>query len=155
MHRARIAVASALTTVLVVGMAAPALAAIRFKAVYYNSGSSSLTNYYLNKEYVVIKNTGTTTRRLGGWKLVDKRYASNGGTGTDQVYTFPRFSLAAGAVVRIHTGKGTRTTHDLYWGLSHYVWGNSADTAFLYNASGRQVDSCSWTSSTDPSPANC
>jgi hypothetical protein len=155
MRKARFTVAGALTAVILVATAAPALAAIRFTAVYYDPGTSTLTNYNLNKEYVVIKNTGSTTRHLRGWKLIDKRKASNGGTGTDQVFTFPRFRLAPGAVVRVHTGKGARTRHDLYWGKSHFVWGNSADTAFLYKASGALADTCSWMSSTDPSPANC
>lgn len=152
MHRIRVALSAALAALFVVSAAAPALAAIRFRAIYYDPGSTALTNYNINKEYVVIKNTGTRAKYLTGWRLIDVRTAANGG---NQVYKFPTFKLAAGAVVRVHSGKGTRTAHDLYWGLSHFVWGNSSDTAYLRNSSGTLIDTCGYSSATDPSPASC
>lgn len=34
-------------------------------------------------------------------------------------------------MVRLHTGKGTNTTHHRYWGRSWYVWNNTGDKAVL------------------------
>src|SRR3954451_3918276 len=133
MRRTRVGVAAGLAALFVIAAAAPALAAIRFRAIYYNPGSTALTNYNINKEYVVIKNTGTRAKYLTGWRLIDVRTAANGG---NQVYKFPTFKLAPGAVVRVHSGKGARGPHDLYWGMSHFVWGNSSDTAYLRNRAG-------------------
>jgi len=122
---------------------------VHFTRVNFDSGSSLLSNYYLNKEYVVIKNSSTRSRSLYQWRLVDKRTAT-----TSVVYHFPSFTLKPGAIVRVHTGKGTRTSTDLYWGLSHYVWDNKGDTTYLYRSSGTLDDTCSWTSTTT-SPAYC
>lgn len=143
-------------SMLIVATAAPAPAAagrVRFTSIHYNSGSSLTTNYYINKEFVTIKNGRSTTVQMRGWKLVDERTAANGG---NLVFRFPRFRLRPGAVVRVHTGKGTRTRHDLYWGLSNYTWDDTgSDTAYLHNSAGTLVDSCTYDSTTDPSPAAC
>ena len=34
-----------------------------------------------------------------------------------------------------------------YWGMAWYVWNNSGDTAYVRNASGTLIDSCTWGSS--------
>jgi hypothetical protein len=66
------------------------------------------------------------------------------------VYPFPAFNLPAGSTVKIHTGSGSDTGHDLYWRSSGYIWNNSGDTATLRNAGGSVVDRCSYGSSADP-----
>jgi Lamin Tail Domain len=55
---------------------------------------------------VTITNTGTTTRTLTGWTVRDL---------ANHVYTIPSFKLGAGKSVRLHTGKGTNSSTDLYW----------------------------------------
>jgi hypothetical protein len=141
---------------LLVGVASPAPAAggrVHFTTIHYRSGSTLTTNYYLNKEYVTIANGKSRTVRMRGWKLIDERTAANGG---NKVFHFPRFRLRPGEVVRVHTGKGTRTRHDLYWGLSGYTWDdNGSDTAYLRNRAGTLVDTCTYDSATDPNPAAC
>ena len=88
-------------------------------------------------EYVVIENIGISDVDMTGWQLRDA---------ADHTYTFPNgFVLKAGAEVRVHTGSGTDTETDLYWGRRQAVWNNNGDTAYLYDAEGNLVDKCSWT----------
>lgn len=109
---------------------------IQFRLIYYNSpGPDDGSNASLNAEYVTLKNVGTTGRYLTGWTVRDAQ---------DHVYKFGTFRLKAGAKVRIHTGKGTNTSTDRYWGRSWYVWNNTGDKATLRNAYGTWRDSCSW-----------
>lgn len=147
-------VAAALTLVVGTAVAAPAAGGrVHFSSIHYRSGSSLTTNYYLNKEYVTITNGKSVTVRMRGWRLIDERTAANGG---NKVYRFPRFRLRPGAVVRVHTGKGSNTRHDLYWGLSGYTWDDTgSDTAYLRNRAGTLVDSCTYDSATEPNPAPC
>lgn len=86
----------------------------------------------LNDEYVVLVNAGETAVELTGWRLSDEK---------DHVYLFPSgFTLAPGATVTVHTGRGTDNQTDLYWGSDAPVWNNDGDTAFLEDASGGLVD---------------
>jgi hypothetical protein len=109
---------------------------LHFTKIYYNSpGSDTGSNTSLNAEYVTIKNTSTTTRALTGYTVRDK---------SNHVYKFGTFSLGAGKSVRIHTGKGTNTPTDRYWGRAAYVWNNTGDTAYLRNPAGTLRHTCSW-----------
>jgi hypothetical protein len=65
-------------------------------------------------------------------------------TGSSTGYTFGSYTLGGGKYVKIHTGKGSNTTTHQYQGRSWYVWNNDKDTAYLYNASGTRLDSCSY-----------
>jgi hypothetical protein len=90
----------------------------------------------LPAEYVRIKNTRTYALNLKNFTVRDK---------AGHIYTFyTDFRLAAGAGVRIHTGKGTNTSTDRYWGRSWYVWNNTGDTAYVRSNYGTLLDSCSW-----------
>jgi hypothetical protein len=112
---------------------------IQFRLIYYNSpGPDDGSNASLNAEYVTLKNVGTTARYLTGWTVEDL---------AGHVYKFGSFRLGAGNKVRIHTGRGTNTSTDRYWGRSWYVWNNDGDKAKLHNAAGVWKDSCSWGSS--------
>ena len=118
---------------------ASAASAIQIHFVSYNSpGSDTGSNTSLNAEYVTIKNVSSRTHTITGWSLRDK---------TGYTYKFPTFTIKAGAKVKIHTGKGTASSTDRYYTYTWYVWNNSGDTAYLKNASGTTVDTCSWTSS--------
>ncbi|MGH3502604.1 MAG: hypothetical protein ACRDQA_17195 [Nocardioidaceae bacterium] len=48
--------------------------------------------------------------------------------------------------MRIHTGPGHNTRHNLYWGLHNYVWNNTGDKAYLNNKHAHRVDTCKWSS---------
>ncbi|MFE9654136.1 lamin tail domain-containing protein [Micromonospora sp. NPDC006431] len=121
-------------------VAAPAQAAtpaVMITKVYYNSpGSDNGSNTSLNAEYVRLTNKRSSTINLKNWTLRDK---------SNHVYKFSSdFYLKAGYSVVIHTGKGTNTSSNRYWGLSGYVWNNTGDAAYLRNSAGTAIDSCSW-----------
>nr|WP_305794484.1 lamin tail domain-containing protein [Halomarina rubra] len=97
--------------------------------VNYDAAGNDGSN--LNDEYVVLDNTGTASADLTGWTLSDA---------ADHVYTFPTFTLDAGATVTVHTGSGSDTATDLYWGNGSPLWNNGGDTATLSDASGAVVD---------------
>lgn len=135
--RRLISVACCAAALTLAAVPAEAASAIQFRKIQYNSpGSDSGSNTSLNAEYVTIKNTGTTTRTMTSWTLRD---ASN------HVYTFGTFKLGAGKSVAVHTGKGTNSSTNLYWGLAGYVWNNGSDQAILRSSIGTGIDTCTWT----------
>jgi hypothetical protein len=118
--------------------AAPVLAApcVQINRIYYNSpGSDTGTNTSLNGEWISLHNGCSTRRSLKGWTIKDA---------AGHKYTFGSYRLGGGKGVKVHTGKGTNTATDRYWGLSWYVWNNDKDTAYLRNSSGTLVDKCSY-----------
>lgn len=110
---------------------------IQFRLIQYNTPGPDLpvTNAKLNQEFVTLKNTGRTSRDLTGWTVKDA---------VGHTYKFGHFTLRPGWKVVIHTGSGTNTSTNRYWGRGYYVWNNTGDTAKLHNATGRWKDSCSW-----------
>lgn len=123
---------------LLVAPSASAATTVKIDFVYFDSpGSDTGSNTSLNAEYVRIKNVSSTSRTLTGWTLRDK---------TGYTYRFPTFTLKAGATVKVHTGKGTASSYNRYYNFTWYVWNNGGDTAYLKNASGTTVDTCTWTS---------
>lgn len=149
----RSSIAVLVSAMMLVGWAGAASAGILIKKINYDgAGPEDGSNKSLNAEYLVIKNKGSRAKKMGGWKIVDKRPNSPGG---DRVYRFPKFKLGAGKTVKVHTGRGSNNKRHLYWGLTTYVWGNDNDTAYLYNRSGKEIDQCSYDSKTKPSPASC
>ncbi len=124
-------------------VAAPAQAAtpaIQVTKVYYNSpGTDNRSNTSLNAEYVRLTNKRSYTINLKNWTLRDK---------AGYLYRFTTdLKVAPGANVYVHTGRGTNTGTHRYWGRSAYVWNNTGDTAYLRNAAGATIDTCSWGSS--------
>lgn len=116
--------------------AADAASPVRIMKVQYNSpGSDTGSNASLNAEYVIIKNTSTTTRSLTGWTLRDK---------ANHVFTFGTFALGAGKSVVVRTGKGSPSAANQYFQSKAYVWNNTGDTAYLRNAAGSQMSACTW-----------
>jgi len=101
--------------------------------VHYDAEGNDNEN--LNDEYVVIRNEGNVDVDLIGWKLKDE---------ANHVFTFPSFTLKPGATVTVHTGSGTNTQTDLYWGKDRAVWNNDHDTAYLYDSSMNLIDQESW-----------
>lgn len=121
--------------IMVMAMAFPASATIEIHRIVYDpSGSDTGANSHLNKEKVVLKNTGAKARKIGGWKIRDR---------ANHRYTIPSgFRLRAGRTVRIHTGSGSDDRNDLYWGNGWYIWNNTGDRATLKNARGVVKDRC-------------
>jgi hypothetical protein len=112
--------------------------AIRIKKIYYDSpGLDTGSNSSLIAEWIRLKNTGTRARYLTGWRIRDA---------SGHVYKFGTFRLRAGYTVTVHTGHGTNTATNRYWGSSAYIWNNDKDTATLKNASGIVKDRCSYNS---------
>lgn len=80
-------------------------------------------------EAVYIVNQGLFVR-MAGWTL------SNG---RDAPYVFPEFGLGGnGAAVNIHTGGGSDSTADLYWGRPATAW-REGDTATLSDQAGKII----------------
>jgi P pilus assembly chaperone PapD len=141
MIRRIVAAASTVATAVVVSLAlatpADAAGGIRITGVQYDSpGKDTGSNTSLNDEWVRLKNTSGHSITLTGWRLHDR--------GVDHKYTFPSYKLAPGDTMRIHTGRGSNTKHNLYWGLRWYVWNNTGDKAYLNNSHATRIDTCSW-----------
>jgi micrococcal nuclease len=97
--------------------------------VHYDAEGND--NDKLNDEYVVFENAATSTLVLGGWTVGDD--AGHG-------YRFPDgFTLGPGERVTLHTGSGTDTPTDLYWGQSGAVWNNGGDTVTVSDGNGTVV----------------
>ena len=92
-------------------------------------------NYNLNDEYIVIENRGSGAISLTAWTLKDE---------VGHSFTFPSFTLEAGATVTVHTGSGSNTQTNLYWGSGAAVWNNDHDTAYLYDSEMNLKDTKSW-----------
>ncbi len=92
-------------------------------------------------EYITIDNLGSGAETLTGWKIHD--LANN-------TFTFPGvlpdspFILSAGASVIVHTGSGTNSATDLYWGRGLPVWNESSDFATLKNSAGVLIDEAAY-----------
>jgi endonuclease YncB( thermonuclease family) len=84
-----------------------------------------------NDEYIVFDNTGDSTLDLTGWTVKDE---------ADHTYTFPSgFTLGPGDRVMLHTGSGSDTSTDLYWGSDAAIWNNGGDTIYVKDDSGNTV----------------
>lgn len=98
------------------------------------------TTVKLNREKIVVKNTGKTKVSLAGYTIKDKQ---------NHTFVFPKgFALKAGKSVTVHTGKGTNGTTHLYWKQGNYVWNNTGDTATLRNAKETKLDTCTYKKNT-------
>lgn len=88
-------------------------------------------NENLNDEYVVFENRGEASLDLSGWTVSDA---------AGHTYTFPDgATLAAGATVTLHTGSGSDSSTDRYWGRTSAVWNNGGDTVTVRYANGSVV----------------
>lgn len=121
--------------------AAPAQAAtgsVHVYKIYYNSpGTDTRSGASLDAEYIQIKNTTTRSVSLRGWTVTDA---------SAHKYAFSTYTLGAGKTVTVHTGKGTNTTANRYWGSGNYIWNNDKDTATLRTSTGARASTCSYNS---------
>jgi peptidoglycan/xylan/chitin deacetylase (PgdA/CDA1 family) len=135
-----------LIATLVLGIAAlgappPAVAGpcVRFTSSIFNAPGDDNVMPGLNGEWVQLTNGCSTTASLAGYSVRDY--------GAAHVYRFrSTFRLAPGASVRLHSGTGTNTAANLYWGRTRgEVWNNTPpEWAYLVNSSGTIVSSWSW-----------
>ncbi|MFB6235788.1 MAG: lamin tail domain-containing protein [Halopenitus sp.] len=103
--------------------------ALAVAEIHENTAGTESEN--LDDEYVVFENTGDAALDLGGWTVADE---------TGKTYTFLEgFTLDAGATVTLHTGSGTDTDSDLYWGRDSPVWNNDGDTVIVTTDTGEEV----------------
>jgi hypothetical protein len=137
-RRRRVMVALVAAVVSVTAVPASAKGGIQITQITYDpSGPDTGTNRHLNREVLVIRNNGSKVKSLSGWTLRD--------AGSQHVYRIPSgFRLRPGKVVRIHSGRGSNDSNDLYWRRSWYVWNNTGDRAVLKNAQGSAVDTCKY-----------
>jgi competence protein ComEC len=85
----------------------------------------------LNDEYIVLGNDGDSTIDLSGYTISDE---------VGQTYTVPDgVTLAPGETITLHTGSGTDTETDLYWGSGSPIWNNGGDTVTITTADGEEV----------------
>lgn len=135
MHRRSLAFAG-LVGLLVAAVHVPAAEAaggVRITKIHYAQRGTNL-----NTEYVVIKNTSSSTVQLKGWEMVSAPSSDN------QHFFFPRTSIGAGRTVVLYTGKGSSSPGKRYWGATSPRWDNSGDKAVLRNDSGAVVDTCQY-----------
>ena len=122
---------------------AAAKPALKFTKIQYDApGADTRANSQLNKEYLVLKNTGRKAVRLKNWTLHDAQ---------NHRYRFPAFTLKPGKSVTVHTGKGRNTAAHLYMNRGWYVWNNDKDTATLRDAQGTKILARSWKKTAAPS----
>ncbi len=100
------------------------------RIVYDPAGPDDGSN--LDGELAALTNTSNASIELTSWSLRDE-------AGAD--FRFPALILSAGATIRVRSGQGTRTAHDLYAGWG-YTWNNDGDVAVLRNRGGQLVDRC-------------
>ena len=117
--------------------ASAATPSLRFHGAQYDSpGTDNRSNASLNAEWVSLVNTGTKAVNLKGYTIRDK---------AGKVYTFGSVTIAArNGRIWLHTGSGKNNATNRYWASKNYIWNNNGDTAYLRNAAGKQVDSCTW-----------
>ncbi len=140
----------ALGVLVVLGAAQPALAEMQIMRIRFNPpGKDDGSNENLNKELIVIENTGPLPEELAEWTINDRN--------KENVFEFPSITVDPGEIVRLRSGDGADAAveggYELFWNLEDYVWDNDADRAKLKDPSGTEVDSCSYRKT--KSPAVC
>src|SRR6266545_1831471 len=130
--------AAALVAAPQLAQTAQAACGVSIYRIYYNSpGTDTGTNTSLNGEWIQLKNSCSTGESLSHWTINDA---------AGHKYTFATYTLGAGSKVKVHTGHGTNTSTDRYWGSGAYIWNNTgSETAKVRISSGTIMDSCSYT----------
>ncbi|WP_046776944.1 lamin tail domain-containing protein [Streptomyces yangpuensis] len=101
---------------------------------YDSPGRGDRSNRALNREWVEIRNTGRHSVNLRGFTLTDQQ---------GNRYRFNDFRLDGRSAVKVHTGHGRDTRHDVYQDRRHQIW-DDRDTATLRDHRGNVVDTESW-----------
>ena len=72
-------------------------------------------------EYVLIQNDQSMAVNITGWTLADS---------ISHTYLFPSFTLAAGAFVKVWTGRGSDDAANLFAGRRAAIWNNTVTLEF-------------------------
>ncbi len=116
-------------------------------AVSAESHSLKIIELDNQREFVLIKNEGSTAVNLKGWQLHDRET----GKGKKNTYTFNELLLRPGEMVQIQSGiskkkqqtapdsaKLKHADHFILWS-SRKVWNDKGDTAYLRDQKGSIV----------------
>lgn len=79
-------------------------------------------------EQVILTNLSGQVN-LAGWTMTD---------GEGNKFTFPNLTLLSNGEVTVHTGKGTNTPVDLYWGQTDALW-SKGKVAYLRDPAGKLI----------------
>lgn len=82
----------------------------------------------LTSEQVILTNLSGQVN-MAGWTMTD---------GEGNQFTFPSLSLLSKGEVIVHTGRGTNTPTDLYWGQTEPRWA-SGKVAYLRDPTGKLI----------------
>lgn len=82
----------------------------------------------LAAEQVILTNLSGQVN-MAGWTMTD---------GEGNKFTFPNLTLLSKGEVTVHTGKGTNTPTDLYWGQAEPRWSKNK-VAYLRDPSGKLI----------------
>jgi micrococcal nuclease len=105
---------------------------LRIAHVHYDAPGDDNAN--LNAEYVVFD--VLVSGSLAGYSVEDE---------TGHRYKFPDRIFQKGQTLTLHTGVGTDTQTDLYWGMTgSAIWNNSGDTVKVLDPEDRIVASYSY-----------
>jgi hypothetical protein len=138
MHRLRTAAATlaclgSVVAPVLVSAPAQASSSVRITQIHYGQ-----TGNNLNTEYIIFKNTTSSTINLKGWRIVSAPASDH------QYYVFPGTKLGGGKYLILFTGTGTNRPGKRYWNATSPRWNNDGDLAILRNAGGGTVDSCQY-----------
>lgn len=73
-------------------------------------------------ECVTIFNGSPDDISLSGWRILDTR---------SHVFTFPPAILPTGGSITVHTGSGSDSDTNLFWGNKRAIWNNDGDVLYL------------------------
>ena len=82
----------------------------------------------LSAEQVILTNLSGQVN-MAGWTMTD---------GEGNKFTFPNLTLLSNGEATVHTGKGTNTPTDLYWGQAAALW-SKGKVAYLRDPSGKLI----------------
>ncbi|MFI1943261.1 lamin tail domain-containing protein [Streptomyces virginiae] len=102
--------------------------------VQYGTAGRDRSARALNREWVEFKNTGRRSVNLRGFTLTDRQ---------GNRYRFADFRLDGRSSVKVHTGQGRDTRHDVYQDRRHQIW-DERDTATLRDNRGNVIDTETW-----------
>lgn len=100
----------------------------RINSIRFNPPGPDREN--LNGEYAVVKNTGSTSINLSGWKI-------DAGGGKTRILS--AYSLASGASVKLHTGSGRQSAGHMYLKFGTPIWRDTYGKGRLYDANRRLI----------------
>ncbi|WP_223643397.1 S-layer homology domain-containing protein [Planococcus sp. 4-30] len=95
------------------------------------TGKLQIVKKDLSTEIVSIQNVGTTDVAMAGWKLVSVQ--------GNQSFTFPTYTLKAGANVHVTSGPNAKSGGNYLKWTTANMWLNSGDPAKLYDSKGALI----------------